>query len=185
MGFLESLTGFKTWLLGSITTLTKLNKTQREEIRNIVGSLQDELVKGLNLMKTRFQEAKLIDNLPGMKVFINQSDSFIFSQFEQHKICKNLVDLEDRLKALFDPMKGSIKVGHIKETTDLISTLHEHERVIFEMVRKQFEEITDTLNKPLQPEVRTIVKLLDLAITDCKQKQGEVRQIVGEIVAKM
>jgi len=180
MDFLSALKIFKKWALKALPKAISKNRELREEIRGIVGDLADDLMNGLSIVVMRLRAARRIGDDKEFLNYLSESEQQIFTSFSEFRVCADLRNLEDRFNRFFDPARTAVEIGNISEVNNLISSLEDYERIVFDMVQSPWGEITNAVNQNESREV--IQKLIDNAVKECEDKRTEVRDIAREII---
>lgn len=180
MDFLSALRMFKEWAIGAIPKAVSRNRQLREEIRGIVGDLADDLISGLNLVSMRLRASKRIADDDEFLQYLAESEGKIFATFSEFRVCADLRNLEDRFERFFDPARAAVEVAHVSEVRNLISSLEDHERLVFDMVHEPWKAIDDAVNSGIPRE--QIHRLLDKAVEDCEDKAQQVRALARSIM---
>jgi hypothetical protein len=129
-----------------VVAAAKLNQKERQEIREVVGELLDTLCDGLDMTIVYMNHAKhardheLVEHLLHAREVLRRS----FSEF---KVCGGLYNLRDRFSRIFDPVRASISVGHIKEIGYLVNDLACGERSILDFLEDRGIWMTEQADK--------------------------------------
>ena len=111
----------------------KLNREQREQIREVVGELLDTLTDSLDLTIIYLNHAKharpdeLVAHLADARWKLNQS-------FREFKICGGLYNLRDRFRALVSLPKLAVNAQRVDEIVHLVNDLADGERSVLDFL---------------------------------------------------
>jgi hypothetical protein len=138
MGILALFQELTEWIL-MVPKLVKLNSKQRQEIRDVVGELADELDRGLQLVKFRVDGAIRIatssSSPPGeLDAYLAESEVKLSNSFSEFKICRGIREKRDHFAQLFHPAKASIRTENIGKVERLLGELERDERLIYDEV---------------------------------------------------
>lgn len=152
----------------SIVTLgAKTNASCRQEIRNVVGSLSDELDRALRLADSYLVGAQFSKDDNELSIYLLDVDRKLMHSFLEHHICAGLYHLADRFGQVFDPVKFSVTISNYHEIPALISHLKSGERAVLddldEMAQQLRNEGDRLRNNPGQADEikRDIFNLID------------------------
>src|SRR5215831_1001982 len=120
MGGIAILKELVEWVL-IIPKLVKLNADQRQEIRDAVGGVADELIRGVDLVTQRIEGAKRIAQSKGrgkseeLKNYLGESTSKSADSFSEFKICRGLREKRDHFKQILHPSRASVRTENMLE----------------------------------------------------------------------
>ena len=83
-------------LVKLIPALVKLNATGRQKIRDAVGTVADELIRGLMLVQSRIEGAKVLarstdkGSKAALQTYMAKTTGKLFDAFSEFKICRGL-----------------------------------------------------------------------------------------------
>lgn len=152
MGILDTFKTLGEWVL-LIPKMVKLNTDQRQEIRDAVGGIADELTRGLNLVTQRIEGARRIalSKEKGAKeelvVYLDENIGKLFEAFSEFKICRGLREKRDHFKQVFHPAKAAVRRENIDQVTHLLYELESDERMIIDEVGPLLNDLRKSANK--------------------------------------
>ena len=139
MGILSTFKALAEWIL-VVPKLVKLNADQRQDIRDAVGGIADELTRGLDLVIQRVEGAKRIalskekDAKKELVDYLDKNVGKLFEAFSEFKICRGLREKRDHFKQVFHPAKAAVRRENIDKVTHLLYELESDERMIIDEV---------------------------------------------------
>ncbi len=139
MGILDTFKALADWVL-LVPKLVKLNADQRQEVRDVVGGISDELTRGLDLVAQRIEGARRIalSKEKGAKkelvIYLDENVGKLFEAFSEFKICRGLREKRDHFKQVFHPAKAAVRRENIDKVTQLLYELESDERMIIDEV---------------------------------------------------
>jgi len=152
----------------SIVTIgAKTNASCRQEIRNVVGSLADELDRALRLADSYLIGAQYSKDDNELSIYLLDVDRKLMHSFLEHHICAGLYHLADKFGQVFDPVRFSVTISNYHEIPELISHLKNGERAVLddleEMAQQLGNEASRLRNSPGQADVirKDIFNLID------------------------
>ena len=92
----------------SIITLgASTNATARQEIRDVVGNLGDELDRALSLTDSYLVGAKFSIDDNELAKYLADVDGKLMGSYFEHHICAGLYHLADKFEQVFDPCRST------------------------------------------------------------------------------
>jgi len=182
MGILTTFKNLAEWIL-LIPKMVKLNADQRQETRDAVDGIADELTRGLNLVIQRIEGAKRIalSKERGSKKelidYLNHNEIKLFGAFSEFKICRGLREKRDHFKQLFHPAKATVRRENIQKVSDLLQDLESDERLIIDEVGPLLKDLQLAASK-------SKAKFLDeaeKAIRKLDGRKGRLKRIARSI----
>lgn len=117
----------------SIITLgASTNAEARQNIRDVVGSLADELNRALSLTDSYLVGAKFSLDDQELARYMADVDGKLMGSYREHHICAALYQLADKFNQLFDPTKWSVSLSSFSEIPRLVNELKNGERVVLD-----------------------------------------------------
>lgn len=117
----------------SIVSLgAKANAENRAEIRNVVGSLSDELDRGLALADAYLGGALVIRDNAELEQYLVAAYPKIMRDFAEYKVCSALYQLSDEFRQLFSTKRLSVSVTELSEVRELVDHLRYGERAVID-----------------------------------------------------
>lgn len=180
MDFLLALKLFRDWAVKFIPKAISKNKEIREEVRSIIGDLADDINSGLSIIIMRLRASKRITDDYEFSDYISDSEHQIYTSFSEFKVCAGIRNLEDRFNSIFDPTRTAVDISSIEEVKNLVSTLENHERLIYDMLSSNMKEIQESVRNQ-DNRVDTHL-LIDRAVQECEKKQEKVKEMTRNII---
>ena len=135
--------------------LAKLNRDNRKILRDAVGTVADELQRGLGLVKLRIEGAKVIARSAdrsarkNLQQYMLETEAKLFEAFSAFKICQGLRDVRDRVKSPFDSLAGAIAIQHIGRVKAVMLELESDERMIIDEAGPLLNSLSVAAKGPL------------------------------------
>lgn len=126
-----------------VTLGASTNASCRQEIRDVVGKLSDELDRALLLADSYLAGARYSKDDTELFQYLSQVDSKLMSSFLEHHICAGLYHLADRFDQVFDPTRFSVSVHSYREIPELISHLKNGERAVLDDLDEMARQLKD------------------------------------------
>ena len=118
--------------VGLVKLGPSLDRKQRQEIRDAVGELADELTRALVLAEAYLAGAKNSRDSADLAIYLRDAPNKLMQSFSEYKICGGLYALEDRFDRVFDPTRLSVAAGSLGEFRALIQSLSFGERMVID-----------------------------------------------------
>lgn len=184
MGALAIFKELVDWIL-IIPKLVKLNATQRQETRDAVGSVADELNRGLELVAIRIEGAKIIASAKQrnarneLVTYLNHDvwKNELSKAFSEFKICRGLREKRDHFKQLFHPAKAAVRRENRTKVTALFNQLEYDERMIIDEVGS----LLTKLREDALQDVSAFLESADEAIQQVHRRQKRVKRLARRI----
>ena len=126
-----------------ITLGASANAAARQEIREVVGNLGDELGRALSLTDSYLVGAKFSIDDKELAKYLADVDGKLMGNYQEHHICAGLYHLADKFAQLFNPTKFSVSLSNYNEIPRLIDELKNGEQVLLD----DLTDITNELRK--------------------------------------
>ncbi|MNB84854.1 hypothetical protein D3C81_1142320 [compost metagenome] len=128
----------------SIITLgASTNATARQEIRDVVGKLGDELDRALSLTDSYLVGAKFSIDNNELSKYLADVDGKLMSSYYEHHICAGLYHLADKFAQVFDPTRFSVSLSNYSEIPQLVGELKNGEQVVLDDLRDIADKLRD------------------------------------------
>lgn len=108
------------------------NATCRQQIRDVVGELGDELDRALILTDSYLVGAKFSVDDAELSRYLADVDGKLMGSYREHHVCAGLYHLADRFEQLFDPAKLAVSMSSYGEIPKLIGDLKNGEQVVLD-----------------------------------------------------
>ena len=123
-----------------ITVGASTNAAARQEIRDVVGKLGDELDRALSITDSYLVGAKFSIDDNELSRYLADVDGKLMNSYYEHHICAGLYHLADKFEQVFDPTRFSVSISNYNEIPQLVSELKNREQVVL-------DDLTDLANK--------------------------------------
>ena len=123
-----------------ITVGASTNAAARQEIRDVVGKLGDELDRALSITDSYLVGAKFSVDDKELSRYLADVDGKLMNSYYEHHICAGLYHLADKFEQVFDPTRFSVSISNYNEIPRLVSELKNGEQVVL-------DDLTDIANK--------------------------------------
>jgi ElaB/YqjD/DUF883 family membrane-anchored ribosome-binding protein len=140
------------------------NAACRQDIRDVVGRLSDELDRALSLADSYLVGVQYSRDDAERIQYLYDARSKLITSFREHHVCAGLDALADKFAQAFEPTRFSVSIAKMGEITDLINQLKNRERAVlddFDDMVRQLENYAQVLNST-NPDQRESIKA-DLA----------------------
>lgn len=128
----------------SIVTLgASTNAASRQEIRDVVGKLGDELDRALSLTDSYLIGAKYSINDSELSRYLANVDGKLMGSYYEHHICAGLYHLADKFEQLFDPTRFSVSIAAFHDVPKLINELRNGEQVVLDDLRNIADKLRE------------------------------------------
>lgn len=123
-----------------ITVGASTNATARQEIRDVVGKLGDELDRALSITDSYLVGAKFSIDDNELSRYLADVDGKLMNSYYEHHICAGLYHLADKFEQIFAPTRFSVSISNYNEIPRLVSELKNGEQVVL-------DDLTDIVKK--------------------------------------
>ena len=130
-------------LMDLATSLPKINRENRKEIREIVLELQSELERSLTMAIFYLDCVSRIKPRPELLDHLYSAPMKLMDTYNQFKVCAGLYGLADRFQDVFSSLKGSIAVGQVSALENLVRDLSNGERMVMDGLRDMTGMLAD------------------------------------------
>jgi len=117
------------------------NASARQEIRDVVGKLGDELDRALSLTDSYLVGAKFSVDDTELARYLAEVDGKLMVSYREHHICAGLYQLADKFKQIFDPTRLSVDLTNYSEIPRLINELMNGEQVILDDLHEMANQL--------------------------------------------
>ena len=180
MGVVELFSKLVAWTIGIIPTLVKVNRELRAEIRDVVGTIADELQRGLDLAILYLRGAKNIKDEAELRDYLNSAQQKLLDYHSEFKICRGLRDLRARFNELFDPTKHAIEWGNKGEVISLIYELEKDERLVMDELSGLWQNLNTALSQANGRE--SLHRAIDESIASLEVKKNKIRESARKVI---
>ena len=119
------------------------NASCRQEIREVVGRLADELDRALSLADSYLVGVQFSKDDNEMARYLANVDQNLMKSFLEHHICAGLYHLADEFKQVFNPKRFSISISNHQEIPNLITLLKNGERAVLDDLDELATDLRD------------------------------------------
>lgn len=180
MGAIAILKDFVNWVL-LLPELVKLNAKQRQEIRDAVGGVADELVRGLDLVAQRIEASKRIAESKHARVelreYLGKSALKLGQSFSEFKICRGLREKRDHFTQLFHPVRFTVRRQNVTKVARLLQELERDERMIIDEVGPLFRKLRVEAGRP----AAQFLARADEALRQVEMRKAKVRRLARRV----
>ena len=174
-------------LVKLIPTLVKLNAEGRQKIRDAVGMVADELIRGLGLVQSRIEGAKVIarssekGSRQALQAYMAETTAKLFDAFSEFKICRGLRETRDEFVRPFALAKASVRMENVRKMEDLLYKLEHDERMIIDEVGPLLDELGRAATKSKQD----FMALADAKLQEIDERRTRLRKLARQIHADL
>jgi hypothetical protein len=115
-----------------VTAGASTNATSRQEIRDVVGKLGDELDRAFSITDSYLVGAKFSVDDNELARYLADVEGKLMNSYYEHHICAGIYQLADKFSQVFDPTRFSVAVAHYAEIPRLIDELKRGEQVMLD-----------------------------------------------------
>jgi hypothetical protein len=119
------------------------NASCRQEIRDIVGKLSDELDRALSLADSYLVGARFSKDDAELSNYLGSVDGKLMNSFYEHHICAGLYHLADKFGQVFDRTRFSVSIASYDEIPELIRHLKDGERAVLDDLQTMAQQLRD------------------------------------------
>ncbi len=119
------------------------NASSREDIRNVIGQLADELDRALMLADSYLMGVQYSRDDQDLVQYLQSVNGKLMGSFQEHHVCAGLYQLADKFGQVFDPTRFSIAISKYSEIPALINHLKSGERAVLD----ELDDITQALQQ--------------------------------------
>jgi len=163
--------------------LAKTNADNRQQIRDAVGTVADELIRGLGLVQSRIEGAKVLARSPSpgasaaLQTYMAETIGKLFEAFSEFKVCRGLRETRDRFVRPFDLAKASVRTDSVAKIDRLLYELEHDERLIIDEVGPLVTELQDAAAKSPQE----FLALADTKLKELEKRQRKLKHLAREV----
>jgi len=117
------------------------NAACRQDIRDIVGQLADELDRALVLADSYLLGVRFSKDDQELGIYLQSASSKMMSNFYENHVCAGLYHLADKFEQVFNPTRFSVSVQSYREIPDLIASLKNGERAILDDLDEMIQQL--------------------------------------------
>ena len=173
-------------LMDLATSLPKINRENRKEIREIVLELQSELERSLTMAIFYLDGVSRIKPRPELLDHLYSAPMKLMDTYNQFKVCAGLYGLADRFQDVFSSLKGSIAVGQVSALENLVRDLSNGERMVMDGLRDMtgmladFARQLDVLNGDDYDDCYR--RLLDRVDLERKELKSQIEWLINRVL---
>jgi hypothetical protein len=175
-------------LVDLVLKMPEMNAQNRQQIRDAVGSVAEELIRGLTLVRLRIEGAKVLARSSDKKAaallqtYMAETELKLFDAFSELKICRGLRETRDRFTRPFDLAKASVRIQNIGTIDSLMNELEHDERMIIDEVGPLLEELKKAAEKK---KPQQFLSLADAKIEEIQKREKRLRRLARDVIDKM
>ena len=121
----------------------KTNAACRQEMRDVIGRLADELDRALMLADSYLVGTRFSKDDKELIQYLEGANRKLTGTFLEHHICAGLYHLADKFKQVFDPTRFSVSISSYREVPELIAHLRNGERAVLDDLDEIAQELAD------------------------------------------
>jgi hypothetical protein len=165
-----------------IPALVKLNAEGRQKIRDAVGTVADELIRGLGLVQSRIEGAKVIarstkkGSKEALQTYMAKTTAKLFDAFSEFKICKGLRETRDEFVRPFALAKASVRMKNVSKITQLLKRLEHDERMIIDEVGPLLDELSRATKSK-----QDFIAVADAKLQQIDDRRTKLRNLAREV----
>jgi hypothetical protein len=170
-----------------VPALVKLNAAGRQKIRDAVGSVADELIRGLNLVQSRVEGAKVLARSSekgakaALQAYMAETTGKLFDAFSEFKICRGLRETRDEFVRPFATAKATVRMENVQKIENLLARLEHDERMIIDDVGPLLSE----LSQAAAGRMPAFIVLADEKLKQIEKRKTDLRSLARQIHADL
>lgn len=170
-----------------VTVGASLNATSRQEIRDVVGKLGDELDRALSLTDSYLTGAKYSIDDDELSRYLSDVDGKLMGSFYEHHICAALYHLADKFEQIFDPTKFSVSIASFDEIPRLVNELKNGEQVVLDDLQDIADKLREYANELISglSDRENILKAIEYHREEVKRYRTQLKKKRREILSKL
>jgi hypothetical protein len=163
--------------------LFDIQSKNRQQIRDAVGTVADELERGMDLVRSRIEAAKILARSSESKaraslpIYMARTPKKLREAFREFKICRGLRETRDHFERPFTLMKASVRAKNIEKINWLLHELESDERMIIDEVGGLIAE----LGLASTGTAATFVSLADKKLKLINDRQVKIKQLARQV----
>jgi hypothetical protein len=175
-------------LVNLVLKMPDMNAQNRQQVRDAVGTVADELIRGLGLVRSRIEGAKVLARSSDRKAaamlqtYMAETEAKLFDAFSEFKICRGLRETRDRFVRPFDLAKASVRMQSRETIDSLLNELEQDERMIIDEVGPLLDELKKAAGKKKPTQ---FLSLADAKIEDIQKREKRLRKLARDVIDKM
>ena len=170
-----------------ITLGASMNAAARQEVREVVGKLGDELDRALSLTDSYLVGAKFSIDDNELARYLADVDGKLMGRYQEHHICAGLYHLADKFDQLFDPAKFSVSFSNYNEIPRLIDDLKNGEQVVLDDLTDIVNELRNYSSQLLSGSMSRdqVLKVVEYHREEIGRYRKKIKQKRRDILAKL
>ncbi len=116
----------------ALTLGPKTDAAGRQEIRDVVGQLADELDRALSLADSYLAGVAYAENDLALVQYLQGGHGRLMGNFREHNVYAAMTHLADKFGQVFDPAKFTVSLDSHADIPKLIRHLADHERAVLD-----------------------------------------------------
>jgi hypothetical protein len=182
---MSALTTFKELvdLAKLIPALVKLNAEGRQKIRDAVGIVADELIRGLNLVQSRIEGAKVLARSTdggaklALQTYMAETTNKLFDAFSEFKICRGLRETRDEFVRPFALAKATVRTENVRKINDMLNQLEQDERLIIDEVGPLLSDLSQAASVSLE----SFLTLAEASLKQIQSRRVKLRRLARQV----
>lgn len=186
MGILETFKELVKFV-AFIPNLVKINQEARQRIRDAVGTVADELIRGLSLVESRIAGGKVLARShenganASLQAYMAETNGKLYDAFAEFKICRGLREIRDDFARPFAVARAAVKIGNINKIDELLSLLEQDERLIGNEVGPLIHNLTEAAAR----SNADFLKTADEALLLIAKRRARLRRLARQVHDKL
>lgn len=170
-------------LVTFIPKLVELNAKNRQKIRDAVGTVADELIRGLNLVQSRIEGARVLARSSekgaraALETYMAETTGKLFAAFSEFKICRGLRETRDEFVRPFAAAKASVRLNNVQKIDSLLYELEHDEKMIIDEVGPLLAQLARAAKGP----TAKFLALADDQLQQIEKRKANLRRLAREI----
>ncbi|MBA2781233.1 hypothetical protein [Billgrantia kenyensis] len=165
----------------------KTNATARQEIREVVGKLGDELDRALSLTDSYLVGAKFSIDDDELSRYLADVDGKLMGSYYEHHICAGLYHLADKFDQIFDPTRFSVSLSSYTEIPRLINELKSGEQVVLDDLNDMATKLRDYSSQLLSGSMtrEQVLKAVEYHREEIARYRKQIKQKRRTLLSKL
>lgn len=163
------------------------NASARQDIRDVVGKLGDELDRALSLTDSYMVGAKFSYDDNELARYLADVDGKLMGSYHEHHICAGLYHLADRFDQIFDPTRFSVSLSSYNEIPRLIDELKNGEQVVLDDLTDIAGELRDYSSQLVSGAMdrEKVLSAVEYHREEIDRYRKKIRQKRRELLSKL
>lgn len=160
-------------LVTFIPKLVELNAKNRQKIRDAVGTVADELIRGLRVLARSSEKGARA----ALETYMAETTGKLFAAFSEFKICRGLRETRDEFVRPFAAAKASVRLNNVQKIDSLLYELEHDEKMIIDEVGPLLAQLARAAKGP----TAKFLALADDQLQQIEKRKANLRRLAREI----